>query len=108
MSLTPIKLIRNVSLRNKLLKIKRETAEIDKNDYIESRMTTNAKARNLMAIEDASEIAKSYLLKKNFFVRFGEDIKRNRAKISNFHFARPLRWNESAHRLMEPLVSSIF
>jgi hypothetical protein len=86
MSLTPIKLIRDVSLRNKLLKIKRETAEIDKNDYIESRMTTNAKARNLMAIEDASEIAKSYLLKKNFFVRFGEDIKKESGKDFKFSF----------------------
>jgi 5,10-methylenetetrahydrofolate reductase len=61
MSLVPIKLIKNISTRNRLLKIKDETPEIDKNDYIESRITTNARARNLMAIEDASEMAKEYL-----------------------------------------------
>ena len=59
MSLVPIKLIKNISTRNRLLKVKEETPEIDKNDYIESRITTNARARNLMAIEDASEMAKN-------------------------------------------------
>ena len=41
MSLVPIKLIKNIPVRNKLLKIKDETSEIDKNDYIESRILTN-------------------------------------------------------------------
>ena len=76
MSLVPIKLIKDISTRNRLLKIKDETPEIDKNDYIESRITTNMRARNLMAIEDASEMAKDYLHREGFFVRFGEDIKK--------------------------------
>ena len=37
MTLVPIKLIKDIPTRNKLLKIKEETPEIDKNDYIESR-----------------------------------------------------------------------
>lgn len=64
MSLIPIKLLKNKVNRNKLLNIKGENAEIDTNDYIESRITTNSKAKNLLAIEDASEIAKYYLHKK--------------------------------------------
>lgn len=64
MSLTPIKLLKNIPVRNRLLRIKNENAEIDKDDYIESRINTNAKARNLLAIEDASEVAKYYLHKK--------------------------------------------
>jgi hypothetical protein len=52
MGLVPIKLLKNTAGRKRLLKIKGEDAEIDKNDYIESRINTNAKARDLLAIED--------------------------------------------------------
>ena len=55
MSLVPIKLLKNIPVRNKLLKIKGETPELDKNDYIESRINVNRKAKNLLAIEDGSE-----------------------------------------------------
>jgi len=88
MSLVPIKLIKDIPTRNKLLKIKEETPEIDKNDYIESRIITNARARNLMAIEDASEMAKDYLHKDGFFVRFGEDIKRESGKDFKFSYRK--------------------
>jgi len=88
MSLVPIKLIKNISTRNRLLKIKDETPEIDKNDYIESRITTNARARNLMAIEDASEMAKDYLHRDGFFVRFGEDIKKESGKDFKFSYRK--------------------
>jgi hypothetical protein len=63
-------------MRSKLLKIKGETPEIDENDYIESRILTNKKASNLLAIEDASEIAKYYLHKKGVFERIAKDIKK--------------------------------
>jgi hypothetical protein len=59
MGLVPIKLLKNTAGRKRLLKIKGEDAEIDKNDYIESRINTNAKARDLLAIEDGSEMAKN-------------------------------------------------
>lgn len=61
MILVPIKLLKNKTNRNRLLKIKGENDEIDVDDYIESRINTNRRAKNLLAIEDASEIAKYYL-----------------------------------------------
>jgi hypothetical protein len=88
MSLVPIKLIKDISTRNRLLKIKGETPEIDKNDYIESRITTNARARNLMAIEDASEMAKDYLHREGFFTRFGEDIIKESGKDFKFSYRK--------------------
>lgn len=86
MSLVPIKLIKDIPMKKRLLKVKEETPEIDKNDYIESRITTNARARNLMAIEDASEMAKSYLHRTGFFVRFAEDIKKESGKDFKFSY----------------------
>jgi len=88
MSLVPIKLIKNIPARNKLLKIKDETPEIDKNDYIESRILTNKKASNLLAIEDASEIAKYYLHKKGVFERIAKDIKKESGKDFRFLFRK--------------------
>ena len=61
MDLVPIKLIKNRDVRDRLLRVKGETAEIDKNDYIESKINTSLAARHLMAIEDAAEIAKQLL-----------------------------------------------
>ena len=84
MSLVPIKLLKNKSNRTRLLRLKGETEEIDKNDYIESRINTNAKAKNLLAIEDASEMAKLYLHKKGVFEKIAKDIKAESKK--NFRF----------------------
>jgi hypothetical protein len=100
MSLVPIKLIENVSVRNKLLKIKDETPDIDKNDYIESQIETNMIARNLLAIEDASEIAKHYLHKKGFFERFAKDIKKKSGKDFGFSFHK----TDSMKRERSPVV----
>ena len=88
MSLIPIKLIKNIPVRDKLLKIKDETPEIDKNDYIESRILINKKASNLLAIEDASEIAKYYLHKKGVFERIAKDIKKESGKDFRFLFRK--------------------
>ena len=88
MSLTPIKLLKNKVNRDKLLKIKGETSEIDKNDYIESRILTNKKASNLLAIEDASEIVKYYLHKKGVFERIAKDIKKESGKNFRFLFRK--------------------
>jgi len=82
MNLTPIKLIKNQNVRNQLLSAKGETHEIDTSDYIESRMNTSLAARHLMAIEDASEIAKQLLQGDQIFERIGKDIK----KESGFGF----------------------
>ena len=81
MSLVPIKLLKNKSNRTRLLRLKGETEEIDKNDYIESRINTNAKAKNLLAIEDASEMAKLYLHKKGVFEKIAKDIKAESKKL---------------------------
>jgi hypothetical protein len=84
MDLAPIKLIKNQDVRNRLLKVKRETSEIDTTDYIERRMNTNVAAKYLMAIEDASEVAKQFLQERGIFEEIGRDIKRRRlATISS-------------------------
>ena len=88
MSLIPIKLLKNKANRNKLLKIKDETPEIDKNDYIESRINTNVRAKNLLAIEDASEIAKYYLHKKGVFEQIAKDIQKESKKKFKFMFRK--------------------
>ena len=76
MNLTPIKLIKNKNVRNRLLRVKGETHEIDKTDYIESRINTNNAAKYLMAIEDASEIAKQIIQAPGIFEKIGMDIKK--------------------------------
>ena len=75
MDLVPIKLIKNKDVRNALLRVKKDTAKIDMSDYIESKMTTSLAARHLMAIEDASEIAKQLLQRPGIFEQIGKDIK---------------------------------
>ena len=82
MNLTPIKLIKNRDVRNRLLRVKGETSDIDTNDYIESRMNTSLAARHLMAIEDAAEIAKQLLQSRGIFEQIGKDIK----KETNYDF----------------------
>jgi len=88
MSLIPIKLLKNKANRDELLRIKNETAEIDTNDYIESRIKTNSKAKNLLAIEDASELAKDYLHKKGVFERIAKDIKLESGQKFNYFFRK--------------------
>ena len=80
MGLVPIKLLKNTAGRKRLLKIKGEDAEIDKNDYIESRINTNAKARDLLAIEDGSEMAKFFLHKKGRLEAIAKDIQKESGK----------------------------
>ena len=84
MSLVPIKLLKNKSNRTRLLRLKGETEEIDKNDYIESRINTNAKAKNLLAIEDASERLNSTFIRRGSLKRSPKTSKRNQRK--NFRF----------------------
>jgi hypothetical protein len=88
MVLVPIKLLKNKVNRNKLLKIKGENAEIDNDDYIESRINTDKRARDLLAIEDASEIAKYYLHKKGVFEQIAKDIQKESKKKFNFMFRK--------------------
>ena len=76
MELTPIKLIKNRDVRDRLLRVKGETAEIDTSDYIESKMNTSLAARHLMAIEDAGEVAKQLLQRPGIFEKIGKDIKK--------------------------------
>ena len=85
MSLTPIKLLSNKAVRTRLLRVKREKDSIDQDDYLESRMLTNNRARNLMAIEDASEMAKKYLHEGGVFEKIIADIKKETGQ--NFSFS---------------------
>jgi hypothetical protein len=85
MSLIPIKLLRNGVTKNTLLNLKNETSEIDTDDYIESRIMTNSRARKLLAIEDASEMAKLYLHKKGVFEKIAADLKKETGKDFTFH-----------------------
>lgn len=75
MKLIPIKLLTDENVKNTLLNLKIDTSEIDKDDYIESKILTDVKARQLLAIEDASEMAKRYLHKPGIFEKIAEDIK---------------------------------
>jgi len=88
MGLVPIKLLKNATGRKRLLKIKGEEAEIDKNDYIESRINTNAKARDLLAIEDGSEMAKFFLHKKGRLEAIAKDIQKESGKNFKFFFRK--------------------
>jgi len=88
MSLTPIKLLRNGPNKTRLLKIKEETADIDMMDYIESRINTNTAARKLMAIEDATEMAKQFLLDGTVLERIGDAIKKEADHTLNFSCRR--------------------
>jgi len=88
MSLIPIKLLKNGLSKNTLLNLKGETHEIDTKDYIESRIEEVIIARKLLAIEDASEMAKLYLHKPGMFEIIGEDIKNETGKDFNFHCSK--------------------
>jgi len=88
MSLVPIKLLKNKVNRTRLLGLKGETEEIDKEDFIESRINTNAKAKNLLAIEDASEMAKLYLHKKGVFEKIAKDIQSESKKKFKFYLRK--------------------
>lgn len=88
MSLTPIKLLKNKPIRDRLLRLKGETAEIDKDDFIESRINTNTRAKNLLAIEDASEMAKKYLHKKGVFEQIAKDIQVESKKKFKFYLRK--------------------
>lgn len=85
MNLIPIKLLKNGTTKNTLLNLKNESSEIDMDDYIESRIVTNSRARKLLAIEDASEMAKLYLHKKGVFEKIAEDVKKETGKEFTFH-----------------------
>ncbi len=95
MVLVPIKLLKNKVNRNKLLKIKGENAEIDNDDYIESRINTDKRARDLLAIEDASEIAKYYLHKKGVFEQIAKDIQKESPKKFKFFFRKTSKMMKS-------------
>ena len=75
MKLIPIKLLKDESIKNTLLNLTQDNSEIDKDDYIESKILTDVKARQLLAIEDASEMAKRYLHRPGIFEKIAEDIK---------------------------------
>ena len=84
MSLIPIKLLKNGVTKNTLLNLKNESYEIDTDDYIESRIDKNPQARKLLAIEDASEMAKLYLHKSGLFEKIVRDIKGETGKKFTF------------------------
>jgi hypothetical protein len=74
MQLIPIKLLKNETYKNTLLNLTSKNSEIDKDDYIESRILTDVRARQLMAIEDASDMAQLYLHREGIFEKIVQDI----------------------------------
>ena len=84
MELVPIKLLKNGQTKRNLLNVAGENAKIDMNDFLESRILTDKTSRQLMAIEDASEMAKKYLHKKGLFEKIGEDIRRETGQDFTF------------------------
>ena len=89
MELVPIKLLKNGPVKRSLLNISGESAKIDMNDFLESKIETLELARKLMAIEDASEMAKKYLQAEGLFERIGEDIKRETGRNFTFTCKKP-------------------
>ena len=84
MRLIPIKLLKAGVSKNTLLNLKNESSEIDTSDYIESIIEKNSRAKQLLAIEDASEMAKLYLHKKGVFEKIVRDIKKETGKEFTF------------------------
>jgi hypothetical protein len=78
----PVKLMKNGPTKQKLLIAMHEekTPYIEKKDWLESRINTNIRARKLMTIENASEIAKWFLQKDGIFEKIGKDIKKETGK----------------------------
>jgi len=88
MPLVPIKLMRNGLSKNTLLNLKNETNDIDTDDYLESRINTNTRAKKLLAIEDASEMAKLYLQKTGVFEAITRDVKKETGENFTFQCKR--------------------
>jgi len=74
---TPIKLMKSGGDKTVLLKLKGETDAIDRKDFLEKQIGTakNRRARALMAIEDASDIAKWYFQQKGFYEKIARDLR---------------------------------
>jgi hypothetical protein len=89
MDLVPIKLLTNGPTKRSLLGVVGESAKIDMNDFLESRIEIDKTSRQLMAIEDASELAKKYLQSKGLFERIGEDIRRETGQRFIFTCKKP-------------------
>ena len=89
MDLVPIKLLKNGPVKTSLLRVVGESPKIDKNDFLESRIEIDKTSRQLMAIEDASEIAKKYLQADGLFERIGENIRRETGRNFTFTCKKP-------------------
>src|SRR5210317_1909973 len=100
MDLVPIKLLNNGPTKRNLLNIAGENAKIDMNDFLESRIRTDKISRQLMAIEDASEMAKKYLHRKGIFEKIGEDIKRETGKEFTFTCKRNTKTKKPLEYIM--------
>jgi len=81
----PIKLLNNGAIKRNLLQFIGETPNIDMDDYLESRIQTVDRARKLMAIEDASEIAKKFLQAPGVFESISDDILKETGKTVSFN-----------------------
>ena len=82
----PIKLMKTSTNKTKLLIAMNEekTPYIDKNDWLESRIKTNSRARKLMTIENASEIAKWFIQQDGIFEKIAKDIKKETGEKFTF------------------------
>ena len=99
-------MLKNETDKNTLLNLISENCEIDKDDYIESRMLSDLRSRQLMAIEDASDMARLYLHRDGIFEKIVQDIQHETGE--NFEFQCSLihameltlivHWNTSCGR----------
>ena len=84
MRLIPIKLLEDHGVRDHLLSIKGDVHMIDETDRVERVMETNRDARHLMAIEDASEMAKYFLHQPGIFETIGIRIRKESGRDFSF------------------------
>ena len=111
MALVPIKFLPASRDRNRLLKVTQDTLNVDKSDFIERTAAYYDKAGKkhaaipLLAIENASEIAKTYLHAPGIFEQIMEDIIGDRKHMS--YRIKTTKNNLNIERNMFPLQEFI-
>lgn len=100
MELVPIKLLKNGVIKRRLLSLKGENPNIDTNDFLEGRINVNTHAKHLLAIEDASEMAKQYLQREGLFEKIAADIKAETGKDFTFKCRKTLSPNKNGREFV--------
>jgi len=96
----PIKLMKSGDDKKALLGLKNETETIDRKDFLEKKIVSkkNRRERDLMAIEDASEVAKWYLQQKGLYEKIARDLKKEAGVKFSFLMRKTIRMTKEHER----------